>query len=100
PPATTSTPSLHDALPIEHTSIRFATPGDSDLTGRRETDERRDVDPLAAGGRFDTGRDETALRFHRGTRPAGERRTQRFSALREGDRKSTLLNSSHVKISY
>src|SRR5690606_41396905 len=83
-PAETSTLSLHDALPISSRAAANGSPGAGpDLDGAEASDEPPGIDrtpKMYIGGRQ--------------TRPDGgyTRRIQ--------DRKSTRLNSSHVKISY
>src|SRR5690606_42040557 len=75
-PAVTSTLSLHDALPIsikEIDVLQFR--GDLYLTATRPPSEREPV-------------------------PAGGPPERRMISLTHPDRKSTRLNSSHVKISY
>src|SRR5690606_41831033 len=96
-PAELYTLSLHDALPI---SAGFGGAGDADpapVSGSRA--ERYQVllhvehATLAEGG-GEPGRSE----LEDGTRVSAE--TARRLSCDAGDRKSTRLNSSHVKISY
>src|SRR5690606_41186043 len=76
PPTAISSLSLHDALPISHCPLRT--------------------------GSSDRRRPDRTLRADRRPRP-GRRRERRWgysSSAAQRDRKSTRLNSSHVKISY
>src|SRR5207302_8850123 len=90
--------SLHDALPI----FLVVVDGDGDLDRRLATG-----DPLIGM----TGRGgAVAISNHRKRAVGielrvveprrGDRRLCRVAAIVRGDRKSTRLNSSHVKISY
>src|SRR5690606_39638336 len=83
-PATTElyTLSLHDALPI---SLR-RRPGGRGIAGR-----------LAVGGARHPGGRDRALPDPAGLPGAHRARAHGYA---QGDRKSTRLNSSHVKISY
>src|SRR5690606_41354097 len=79
--------SLHDALPI------YPAPGDR---GRAGLSRRGDDPGLPPGVAQGAGR---AVQPRRGRRRAG-RRGKADADLDPVDRKSTRLNSSHVKISY
>src|SRR5690606_41428659 len=82
PPPTPNiyTLSLHDALPI------------SPLAGKPSLDERISNPPGAKTAKL--------RRRCRKRQLLGEKACRRFIRLAELDRKSTRLNSSHVKISY
>src|SRR5690606_41934533 len=87
-PAEVHTLSLHDALPIyrdDAAARARAQPAQRSAEGREEEKEKRRVGSVGGAGR----RPRLGA-SHRGLR---QRR-------RRGDRKSTRLNSSHVKISY
>src|SRR5690606_41899976 len=94
PPPPLSSLSLHDALPICPAEIGEEL---------RPATERQRVQPLARG--------QVAQRDVGAQRGAHRRRVERLNACRKParhsfdrrrlqDRKSTRLNSSHVKISY
>src|SRR5690606_39761405 len=96
-PTATYTLSLHDALPILGAGIahgvreELAADGHLMAAGGRALDQRHDV---AVGNRgFDEDGADPAIHQHghQGLDPGKPRL---------GDRKSTRLNSSHVKISY
>src|SRR5690606_39675099 len=91
PHIATYTISLHDALPI------WQAVGDRQRRGARSArPDRRDRAAARAGRRRDAG--QSADRRKRRLDPAVASRTG--SDPRGRDRKSTRLNSSHVKISY
>src|SRR5690606_42040106 len=97
PPPHIYTLSLHDALPI-YTSCLFCS-------GFR-TICKPDVGKTTRS-KFGTQAQEDAFRYEPSQRQAGARRHERADAAltcrpdhRGEDRKSTRLNSSHVKISY
>src|SRR5690606_40234615 len=95
PPAPTApyTLSLHDALPIYDPARGdlMASAGEEELPDGRKILE---IDSRRAGGFPPKGRDSSRRDCPR----RHERRVRRQA--RSPDRKSTRLNSSHVKISY
>src|SRR5690606_41240605 len=87
-PADISTLSLHDALPISSHRPDVIEAG-------REREDAVAGDP--APGRFESR--DSVCRGRQADRPAGVR-AEGGEAESGRDRKSTRLNSSHVKISY
>src|SRR5690606_40123271 len=97
PPSAISTLSLHDALPISERGRHHRDPG-SDVAP--EPSRARDPPDPDRAGRLAAAAGRT-LRPHQVTSGSGPPMTG--SSLVAGsrtDRKSTRLNSSHVKISY
>src|SRR5205807_8824418 len=91
-PATPSTLSLHDALPISRAGTLLLAAGPPAPHAARAARPREfEPRPLHAGD----GRKGVSRRFQRGAAQPAQLRRHRAS-----DRKSTRLNSSHLVISY
>src|SRR5204862_5701474 len=93
-PTETYTLSLHDALPISSPHPAPDRLGELEAVGEQQREQQRL--PGREGAPYERGRTREVLPAHR-QQHAGERRDE---ALRQRDRKSIRLNSSHVKISY
>src|SRR5690606_42014361 len=95
PPTAPSPPSLHDALPIsahvEHARHVLALEA---RRGLRLTQESRSAGPIAPAVA------QKLDRHGRAELEVTRREDDAHASLAEEDRKSTRLNSSHVKISY
>src|SRR5690606_39640687 len=89
PTTVTPSPSLHDALPISSLAIRSGAPERSEnepAARRRKKGRRTASSPPCESGPTGFANRPSAVR---GAGPSAD-----------ADRKSTRLNSSHVKISY
>src|SRR5690606_41274008 len=92
--------SLHDALPISIDRLPFASPADPLVAARIDALKKRDIEAFSA---YQVPQAAIALRqgFGRLIRGRGDRGIVAVLDKRivtKGDRKSTRLNSSHVKI--
>src|SRR5690606_41288641 len=95
PTPATSTLSLHDALPILDPALVHGGDPVEDLDGRRDRDEERDRAEDRAGEHRLPAREHVVTPHEEAEQRDGE-----AGESDELDRKSTRLNSSHVKISY
>src|SRR5690606_41589432 len=100
PPTVIYTLSLHDALPISRTD---PNPHPNPSPGGRGASSGRETRGLSTR-RADSAQPHAAAALHRHPahppEPCPPPPTSRRGCRRHGDRKSTRLNSSHVKISY
>src|SRR5690606_41755360 len=93
PPADLSTLSLHDALPISRALPPSSPRGDGPLSSAPDRNPRSwPGSPIGCG--------TSSLRRLRDGRAHSGQVHRARSAVGVRDRKSTRLNSSHVKISY
>src|SRR5690606_41488280 len=100
PPPTILSLSLHDALPIYERDAAPVAAREDGIAGEEHTAPVGGVGPEGDGASWEVPTDLAQAQSRDRGRRAGPVRDDRIGPRDPLDRKSTRLNSSHVKISY